>query len=352
MRKIYAGAAKPEAGGGGGGGSSTKYGATISNFLGDVDANGVLQAPTWNMDLVFTGVKKVDSAIALSFPRRVTSNGSQPIAATPIIRSVSFPDLEEVNGAGFEKSFENVGVESISFPKLKYVRAGDGSNNYYAFGSTFSGGSYYYNGQYLGGITSISFPELEEISGIYYAFNGTFNYNGNLTSISFPKLKKVERCSYRCFVSCPLTSVEFPELQEVDEFIWFQSLKTLTSISLPKLSKLGFSGLGNTNGGAFTGCSGLTTMTFPSLSDLTNAYYGLVKTFYNCTSLTSVSFPALKSTSFGTYTSQFNNMLSGCTGVTVHFPSNLQSVIGSWSDIIAGFGGTNTTVLFDLPATE
>lgn len=35
-----------------------KYGATISNFLGDVDANGVLQAPTWNTDLVFTGVKK------------------------------------------------------------------------------------------------------------------------------------------------------------------------------------------------------------------------------------------------------------------------------------------------------
>ena len=44
-------------------------------------------------------------------------------------------------------------------------------------------------------------------------------------------------------------------------------------------------------------------------------------------------------------------MLQGVTGCTVHFPSNLQSVIGSWSDVTAGFGGTNTTVLYDLPAT-
>ena len=44
-------------------------------------------------------------------------------------------------------------------------------------------------------------------------------------------------------------------------------------------------------------------------------------------------------------------MLSGVTGCTVHFPSNLESVIGSWSDVTDGFDGTNTTVLFDLPAT-
>ena len=44
-------------------------------------------------------------------------------------------------------------------------------------------------------------------------------------------------------------------------------------------------------------------------------------------------------------------MLRGVTGCTVHFPSNLEAVIGSWSDVTNGFGGTNTTVLFDLPAT-
>ena len=74
--------------------------------------------------------------------------------------------------------------------------------------------------------------------------------------------------------------------------------------------------------------------------------------FQDCSSLTTLSFPSLTSNSFGAYTDQFQYMLSGCSGVTVHFPSNLQSVIGYWSDVIAGFGGTNTTVLFDLPATE
>ena len=43
------------------GGSSTKYGANIETFLGDVDANGILQLPTEQSDLLFTGVKKLDS---------------------------------------------------------------------------------------------------------------------------------------------------------------------------------------------------------------------------------------------------------------------------------------------------
>jgi hypothetical protein len=73
--------------------------------------------------------------------------------------------------------------------------------------------------------------------------------------------------------------------------------------------------------------------------------------FYGCASLTSVSFPALTSTSFGSYTNQFSDMLGDVDGCTVHFPSNLQSVIGSWSDVTSGFGGSRTTVLFDLPAT-
>lgn len=344
---IYLGKAVPSSGGGGGGGgSSTKYGATIDNFIGDVDSNGVLQAPTIPMDLVFTGVKKVDNPF-LRIPEQVGSRASGYIDAIPTVRSVSFPDLEEVNSDGFRRAFEGSGVQSVSFPKLKYVRQGSG-NNYYAFSRTFYGGSHYYNGQYIGGLTSVSFPELEEISGIYYTFQATFEDNRNLTSISFPKLKKVDNCSYSCFNYCPLTSVEFPELQEVNMFRWFQYLTTLTSISLPKLSKLSGYGLLE----AFYNCSGLTSMVFPALSDMTSTSQGLKNTFQRCTSLTSVSFPALTSTSFGRYTNQFNNMLSGCTDCTVHFPSNLQSVIGSWSDVTAGFGGTNTTVLFDLPATE
>ena len=70
------------------------------------------------------------------------------------------------------------------------------------------------------------------------------------------------------------------------------------------------------------------------------------------TKIESLSFPRLTSQSFGSYTNQFNNMLYNVNGCTVHFPSNLQAVIGSWTAVQNGFGGTNTTVLFDLPATE
>lgn len=102
---------------------------------------------------------------------------------------------------------------------------------------------------------------------------------------------------------------------------------------------------------AFYYCTGLTSLNLPSMTIL-NTSGAMTYAFSHCTNLTSLSFPSLTSTSFGSYTNQFNNMLSNVTGCTVHFPSNLQSVIGSWTDVTNGFGGTNTTVLFDLTATE
>ena len=100
---------------------------------------------------------------------------------------------------------------------------------------------------------------------------------------------------------------------------------------------------------AFYSCTGLTSVDLSSLTTVSGSY--AMQYAFQYSSLTSLSFPALTSTSFGSYTNQFNSMLYGVTGCTVHFPSNLQSVIGSWSSVTSGFGGTNTTVLFDLPAT-
>jgi hypothetical protein len=230
---IYAGiATSGSGGGGGGGGSSTKYGASIDNFLGDVDSNGVLQKPSEQVDLVFTGVKGL-SGSALK---------SRFLSIFFLVKSVSFPDLETIDGDNaLESAFEGGII--------------DGSGHSYA------------------GLTSISFPKLRTISG-NFAFQRTFYTQHGITGVEFPSLSSLT--GYRAFQYC----------------------------------------------------------------------------FYANAHLTSISFPALKSDSFGTRTNQFNNMLQSVTGCTVHFPSNLQSVIGSWSDVSAGFGGTNTTVLFDLPATE
>ena len=92
--------------------------------------------------------------------------------------------------------------------------------------------------------------------------------------------------------------------------------------------------------------TGETTASFPKLNNI-KASNAFQYAFYG-TRLTTLSFPALTSDSFTGFTNQFNNMLYGVNGCTVHFPSSIQSTIGSWSDVTNGFGGTNTTVLFDL----
>ena len=91
-------------------------------------------------------------------------------------------------------------------------------------------------------------------------------------------------------------------------------------------------------------------VSFDSLTTIRSE--GLAYCFTNCTALTSLSFPALTSNSFGSAVNQFNGMLTSVNGCVVHFPSNLESVIGGWTSVEDGFDGTNTTVLFDLTATQ
>ena len=124
----------------------------------------------------------------------------------------------------------------------------------------------------------------------------------------------------------------------------FQGCTSLTSVDLSSLTTVpGSSALYY----AFNGCTRLASVDLSSLTTLTGSG-ALVYAFRNCTGLTSLSFPALTDSSFGSRTDQFNNMLSKVRGCTVHFPAAIQSKIGSWSSVTSGFGGTNTTVLYDL----
>lgn len=126
----------------------------------------------------------------------------------------------------------------------------------------------------------------------------------------------------------------------------FYGCGNLTSVNFPALTSVsGANGLYS----AFQNCVNLSTLNFPSLSTIGDS--GLRRLCQSCSGLTSISFPALTSNSFGTYTNQFQNMLNSCSNVTVHFPSNLEDVISSWSDVAHGFDGANTTILYDLPAT-
>lgn len=311
------------------GGSTTKYGATVDTFLGHTDENGILYEPDVDTDLVFTGVKGMkDYALYYKFYHDLD------------VESVSFPDLEDLTNTGhlgnsaLEFAFYGcANLKSASFPKLTTANALN------CLKGAFN------NCQKL---TSVDFPVLQHANQTD-ALASIFINDKALTSVSFPELIDVAGGSM-CTSCTNLTTVSMPKLERV----WYQGLyqafnqcTSLTNISFPELTTVSQAGLQY----AFLYCTSLTSLSFPKLSSI-SAQNALSRAFQSCTNLTSVSFPALKSNSFGNFTNQFNYMLQSVTGCTVHFPSNLQSVIGSWADVTAGFGGTNTTVLFDLPATE
>lgn len=130
---------------------------------------------------------------------------------------------------------------------------------------------------------------------------------------------------------------------------------TDSAISSVDLSSLATMGGYQCCANMFYRCTRLTTVTFTSLTSLTNGYV-LQNAFQACSNLQSLYFPALNGASFGSYNNQFSGMLTNCSGVTVHFPSNLDpaggsTVISSKSGY-PNFGGSNITLAFDLTATN
>lgn len=191
-------------------------------------------------------------------------------------------------------------------------------------------------------------PEIKNVNK-NYTFSGAFSNCSTLKTVVW-NIEEISG-SYACqtmFNTCvALTSIDMSSLKTVSGSNactnMFQTGGLSSGIDLSGLTSI----TGNSGCKSMFNASQLKTITFTSLSVLT-ASYALQQAFSSCRSLTSVSFPALTASSFGSNTNQFNKMLQSVTGCTVHFPAAIQSTIGNWSDVTAGFGGTNTTVLFDL----
>lgn len=204
----------------------------------------------------------------------------------------------------------------------------------------------YKPGQMADAIDNISAGGLgvprEVIDGVYKIPEVTsFSLPSNATDVGQYAL------SY-AFHSCPsLTSVDLSSLTKVsgeDAFYEaFYNCTALTSVDISSLTTL--SGR-NALAYAFDVCTALTSVDFSSLTTV-SGYHALSNTFSRCNSLTSLSFPALTVSGLQYGSSQFDNMLYGVTGCTVHFPAAVQAKIESMYEY-PNFGGTNTTVLFDL----
>ena len=145
------------------------------------------------------------------------------------------------------------------------------------------------------------------------------------------------------FYNNNITSIEFPDLEKLHAPSCCESAFKNTSVSSVTWSKLDEISGANALYEAFYN-TGLASIVIPaSVISGRNCLNGA---FANSRQLTAVSFPNL--TNVGSETTQFDNMLQGVSDCAVMFPQDMESVIGNWTSVQNGFGGTNTTVLFSL----
>ena len=202
------------------------------------------------------------------------------------------------------------------------------------------------------GLTSINLNHLQTIAG-NYACSGMFQDCTSLHTASLSFLEDINGtyACYQMFVGCSsLSYVYVDDIESIQgEYSCAQMFRNciyLAEIEFPSLYEI--SG-GNACRQMFNGCSSLYTVSFPSLEQIigTQVFY---QAFQNCSVLAYIFFDSLTTTSFST-ANQFNTMLSGCSNVTLYFPSNLQTTISGLTGY-PNFGGSNTTCSFTLPATS
>lgn len=275
-----------------------------------VDANGVLKNNSNFIDL--TGVDDIgDYALAYSYYDVIFPENTIitiPCSRLANTRSLQFAFSSNPNHQDVVKN-----IKCIQFPNLTTISGA------YAAGYLFDGGSC--------GLESVIFDKLETLSGgncLDYAFRLNSPFGGaTLQTVSCPKLELVSG-SY-CMRQC------------------FNGQKVLNQVNMPSLKTIS----GQRAFDSIFAYTALQSLKFESLNTIIGNQ-ALRAAFQNCALLQSLWFYALNTGSFGLQTNQFNAMLSGVTGCTVHFPMAIQSTIGSWSDVTNGFGGTNTTVLYDI----
>lgn len=198
-------------------------------------------------------------------------------------------------------------------------------------------------------ITSADLSTLTAISGEYSCYYMFYD----CASLEESTLNNVETITghYSCEYMFDSTNIPATNLGKLREIHGLYACDYMFNLC-PNVTETGLDSLESIAG--VSACANMFAGTpikvarFPKLMTIAgnNAVAGLLK---SCTQLTDVYFDSLLSVGgnncFGTGT---NQMLSGCENVTVHFPVGLQTMIGNWTAVLNGFGGTNTTVLFDL----
>ena len=138
----------------GGGAPATKFGCTVDNFLGNVDADGVYTKPTEPVSVNFSGVKIISNEACTDVFR--SSLGVDSFIANDVIN---------VGVSGFKYAFYSSSLKSVHIDNLEIV------DKESAFEYAFYGASY---------LKTVSFKKLREVnsnSAFYGALNNSGFYN-------------------------------------------------------------------------------------------------------------------------------------------------------------------------------
>lgn len=289
-----------------------------------------------------------------------------------------------VDGNGVLTSFNNENdTTTVAYKTPDGKLIFEGFNNIIASGEENSLSESIINFKNDTTITSVDLSNLININNHNCLFRSFLNCT-NIKSVNLSSLTSVSgRLAMSCmFYGCTkLKSVNLDSLVSISSTLAFDSIFgscNLESINLPNLTTIQSLGGSNAFGqglsycynlkhinidalttisGSFTmtvffrNCTNLESVNFKSLNSI-QGYRALISAFEDCTKMKHIYFPSLNTSSFGsTYTNQFNNLVENVNGCTIHFPSNMQSTI-STLDTYPLFGGTNTILLYDLPATN
>lgn len=211
-----------------------KFGSSVDNFIGDVDADGNYIAPSETFEVNLAGVKKVSNSgfsyglygkegLTKFTANELTDVGRMSFqyafGSCRLLQEVFFDGIEEINSmnAFYQTFFSCSKLKTVRFGKLKKVAATDVFSNLF------------YNTMITLPVEDI-FPELTEISG-NSAFNGFvdyYYYPRNNIPITFPKLQKIigGTQTYNCTfgtVYVQNTVWNFPSATEFTGYIWNSS---------------------------------------------------------------------------------------------------------------------------------
>ena len=206
-------------------------------------------------------------------------------------------------------------------------------------------------------LTSVDMSSITEITGTDSLKNFCMNCT-SLTSVDLSGLTTINGNGAvdTAFSGTSITAVDLSSLTTISGTVMTNTFRDCPYISSIDLSSLTTLSTGVSMNGTFslstnpTSPLPLTSVTFTSLATVSGT--APMRNLFQRRDGLEIFFPAFNSNTFGVMTTYLDNLVGGAVGCTVHFPSNMQAIIGNWDSVQNGFGGTNTTVLWDLPATN